>query len=111
MSATTKCNKTVTGGVSLLFTHRAEKLVVTICRKMHRGDVNSFFQRITEKRGTHKYCIVYENELERVWPALREEAIRRSAAIQTFAKAHGFSATIHDPGLRVTFRKLNPTNS
>ena len=78
---------------------------------MHRGDVNSLFQRITERLGTHKYCIVYENELERVWPALREEAIRRSAAIQKFAKAHGFCATIHDPGLRVTFRKLNPTNS
>ena len=78
---------------------------------MHCGDVDTLFQRITERLETHKYCIVYENELERVWPALREEAIRRSAAIQKFAKAHGFSATIHDPGLRVTFRKLDPPKS
>jgi len=45
--------------------------------------------------------------LERVWPidnALRE---KRAALIRAYAKKNGWSATVSDPGMRVTFRKLS----
>jgi hypothetical protein len=40
-----------------------------------------------------------------VWPtdkALRE---KRAALIHAYAKENGWSATVRDPGMRVTFRK------
>jgi hypothetical protein len=45
--------------------------------------------------------------LERVWPidnALRE---KRAALIHAYAKENGWSATVRDPGMRVTFRQLS----
>jgi hypothetical protein len=39
---------------------------------------------------------------------MRDNAQQRYALIKTFAKAHGWHATILDPGIRVTFRKLRP---
>jgi hypothetical protein len=51
--------------------------------------------------------MVFETELERVWPtdnALRE---KRAALIHAYAKENGWSATVSDPGMRVTFRKLS----
>jgi hypothetical protein len=63
-------------------------------------------ERILERLKSHKSCTVFENELSRVWPCPDKERQQRHAAIQAFAKAHGWSATILDPGIRVTFRKL-----
>ena len=67
--------------------------------------------RITERLKTHKYCTVFDNELSRVWPCADKERSRRHAQIHAFAKAHGWSATILDPGIRVTFRNLQNGNN
>ena len=64
-------------------------------------------KRIRKRLATAKFCSVYETELERVWPtdnALRE---KRAALIHAYAKENGWSATVTDPGMRVTFRKLS----
>jgi hypothetical protein len=63
-------------------------------------------ERIIERLNTHKSCTVFENELSRVWPCQDKERQQRHALIKAFAKSHGWSATILDPGIRVTFRKL-----
>ena len=70
-------------------------------------DLEALTNHIRERLGTSKFCIVFENELERVWPtdsALRE---KRAALIQAYAKENGWSATVSDPGMRVTFRKVS----
>ena len=59
-------------------------------------------ERIEEK----KYCTVFEGSLERVWPVNAMTDPKRKQRIQAFATANGWAATINDPGLRVTFRKL-----
>ena len=44
-------------------------------------------------------------------PGLAEQRRRATTVVcadQGFAKAHGWSATILDPGIRVTFRRLKP---
>jgi hypothetical protein len=56
----------------------------------------------------YRFCRIFENELERVWPVdsedqqLRERRIKK---IRAFADAHGGTANINDPGLQVTLRK------
>jgi hypothetical protein len=64
-------------------------------------------KRITKRLAARKYCLVFETELDRVWPAEKKETAIRATAIHAFAKANGMSAVIHDPGMRVTFRKLS----
>ena len=51
--------------------------------------------------------MVFENELERIWPTEGRENGARAVAIQAFAKANNLSAVIHDPGWGATFKKLS----
>jgi hypothetical protein len=67
--------------------------------------------RITDRLKTHRYCTVFESELSRVWPCVDTERLQRYVQIHAFAKAHGWSATILDPGIRVTFRDLQNGNN
>jgi hypothetical protein len=60
---------------------------------------------VRERLKDRQSCTVFETELSRVWPYQDRERQQRHAAIKAFAKAHGWSATILDPGIRVTFRK------
>jgi hypothetical protein len=69
--------------------------------------VDALLRHIDERLRSRKFCVIFENELQRVWPVDKSEQLKRDAAIQEFARAHGLSATIHDPGVRVTFRRLN----
>ena len=64
--------------------------------------------KIGERLKTHKSCTIFENDLSRVWPLIDTIREQRYALIHAFARAHGWSATIRDPGMRVTFRKLKP---
>jgi hypothetical protein len=68
--------------------------------------LESLYRHIDQRLRTRKFCVIFENELDRVWPADKKQQMKRIAAIQEFAHAHGLSATIHDPGMRVTFRRL-----
>jgi hypothetical protein len=48
------------------------------------------------------------HDLSRVWPYNDVARQQRYVLIKCFAKAHGRSATILDPGIQVTFRRLKP---
>jgi hypothetical protein len=69
--------------------------------------VDALYRHIDERLRGRKYCVVFENELQRVWPTEKRERAKRAAAIETFARVHGFTAKIHDPGIRVTFRRIS----
>jgi hypothetical protein len=52
--------------------------------------------------------MVYESQLEPCWPAekVKSAALKaREKKIRAFAKANGWTAEIHDPGLYVIFKK------
>jgi hypothetical protein len=42
--------------------------------------------------------------LDRVWPT-KQPSIRRIPLIEKFARKHGWSVTIYDPGMRATFAR------
>jgi len=54
-----------------------------------------------------KWCVASESDLERVWPCEKVHRDKRFQAIQAFAKRNGWTATILDPGIRVTFRNFS----
>jgi hypothetical protein len=64
-------------------------------------------KHIKDRLTTHKWCVAFESDLERVWPPEKMQRDKRDEAIQAFAKRNGWTATIRDPGIRVTFRKLS----
>jgi len=70
-------------------------------------DLEALTKRIRERLGTSKFCKVFEPDLKRVWPIDNEEHEKRAALIQDYAQRNGWSATVTDPGIRVTFRKLS----
>jgi hypothetical protein len=47
-----------------------------------------------------------ERDLTRVWSRDERDQLKRENEIHAFAAAHGWLATILDPGIRVTFRKV-----
>jgi hypothetical protein len=54
----------------------------------------------------HNFCIVFENDIERVWPSLDRKDDKQAVAILDFAKANNLSAVIQYPRMQVTFKKL-----
>jgi hypothetical protein len=69
------------------------------------GVVDILYRHIANRLQTHKCCVVFNNQLQRIWPVEEKHRAKRVAAIEAFARAHGLIATIHDPGIRVTFRR------
>ena len=63
-------------------------------------------KRIQERLKNEKSCTIFENELEAVWPSEKIKRLEREKKIHAFAKAHGLTAHIWDPGIRVVFRKV-----
>lgn len=53
-----------------------------------------------------KSYTAFEIELEPILPNEKMYREERAKSLQVFAKKNGWSATILDPGIRVTFRKL-----
>jgi hypothetical protein len=51
--------------------------------------------------------VVFENELDRVWPTEKTAPGGREAVIDAFAKANNLTVFNQDPGFSVTFKKLN----
>jgi hypothetical protein len=51
-----------------------------------------------------------ERDLAIVWPRDERDQLKREKEIHTFAAANGWLATILDPGIRVTFRKVGFLN-
>jgi hypothetical protein len=53
--------------------------------------------------------MVFESQLEPCWPADKVKSAARTTRekkIREFAKANGWTAVIHDPGLSVIFKKI-----
>ena len=67
--------------------------------------MEAFARRIQERLRRNKSCTVSEHELTYVWPRDDREQLKREKQIYVFATAHGWIATILDPGIRVTFRE------
>jgi hypothetical protein len=71
-----------------------------------QDELATFVRERVEKR---KYCMVFESQLEACWPAGKVTSaarIAREKKIREFAKANGWTAVIHDPGLSVIFKKI-----
>jgi hypothetical protein len=64
-------------------------------------------KRIRDRLSTAKFCSVFEDELKKLWPVDNAPRKKRADLIHDYAKANGWSATVSDPGMRVTFRKLS----
>jgi hypothetical protein len=57
-----------------------------------------------------KFCVAFEQQLDLVWPRESMDQGKRKELILAFAEANGWEATIHDPGIRVTFREKQNNN-
>jgi hypothetical protein len=92
-------------------TGRQNLLASNSGRDHHRETVQLLAGKITDRLKEHKSCTIFQADLDRVWPVgnkerqLREQ---RLTLIEAFARSHGWSVTIRDPGIRVIFRKLEP---
>jgi hypothetical protein len=62
--------------------------------------------RVREHLETAKVYVAFDVELAHIWPSDKNHRLARAKAIQDFAKNNGWSATIVDPGIRVTFRRI-----
>ena len=70
---------------------------------------NTLAKFVRERIEKRKYCMVFERQLEPCWPAEKVKSAARTARerkIRAFAKANGWTAEIHDPGLGVVFKKV-----
>lgn len=65
----------------------------------------TLLEHIEKRLSTHKSCTVFESLLEAAFPFEKLFKEKRAEAIHAFAKANGLVAKIHDPGIRVTFRR------
>ena len=75
--------------------------------RMNNPTRHELTSRIAARLETHKHCTVFENDLSQFFPSAEKEREKRYAAIRAYAKRHGWHATIRDPGVRVTFHKLD----
>lgn len=69
--------------------------------------MDALVAKIKERLKSRRSCTIFEDDLSRVWPCAEEERKKRLARVKAFAKAHDWSVTIRDPGIRATFRHLN----
>ncbi len=67
--------------------------------------MESLSRHIRQRLDNHKSCTILDKELAQMWPGVDQGREKRFAQIRAFAKFRGWSATILDPGIRVTFRK------
>jgi hypothetical protein len=73
--------------------------------KSKSDDENALANHIRGRLRDHIFCTVFENTLSGVWPRPHEHDCRIKE-IEAFAKANGWTVTISDPGIRLTFKKL-----
>jgi hypothetical protein len=70
------------------------------------GCLDAFKKRIEERLRHNGSYTVFERDLAFVWPRDERDQLKREKEIHAFAATHGWIATILDPGIRVTFRKV-----
>jgi hypothetical protein len=72
---------------------------------MKSDDKKALAELIRNRLGDHVTCTVFENKLAVVWSRAYEHD-SRIREIEAFAKANGWSVSITDPGIRLTFKKV-----
>ena len=77
--------------------------IILVLRNIY--GVDALKNRVRKHLEASKAYIVFDVELEHVWPSARKHRLVRAKSIQAFAKNNGWTATIVDPGIKVTFRK------
>ncbi|HEX4667287.1 MAG TPA: hypothetical protein VH207_11865 [Chthoniobacterales bacterium] len=73
--------------------------------------MDALTRQIRHRLETHKFCTIFERDLGKAWPYVDKARENRFAEIKAFARSQGWSATILDPGIRVTFRKVPESKS
>ena len=70
------------------------------------GCLERLAKHIARQLKERKFCLVFEDQLERCWPSERIKRAERESQIQAFAKSRGWSASIldSDSGIRAIFR-------
>ena len=56
--------------------------------------MDTLAQHIERNLKEREFCVVFEDELERCWPSEKMDHGEREKEIQTFAKLHGWNASI-----------------
>jgi hypothetical protein len=67
--------------------------------------VNLLAEQIRKALSHSDSCTIFRPDIARVWPQVIDMTQQRNAAIEDFAKQRGWTATIVDHGVVVTFRK------
>jgi hypothetical protein len=67
--------------------------------------LSSRITRLTEKHG---HCVIYENELQNIWPLDEEDREKR---IAQFAREYGFHLSFYKQGRCAVFVKQPPSTS
>lgn len=63
-------------------------------------------QHIQEKIAARKFCTIFQKHVDVIHPIPRRINKELQKAIEDFAAANGWTATIVDTGVRVTLRPL-----
>ena len=58
--------------------------------------LDTLAKHIDQQIKKREFCVVFEDELERCWPATKLEFSDREKQIKAFAESHGWSASIFD---------------
>lgn len=66
--------------------------------------MNVLTDHIRTRLAVRKFCMVFEKDLNRVWPREKIAPKDRKRQIMDFARKNSWEATIYDPGIRVCFR-------
>jgi|SRR6267143_1684659 len=74
----------------------------------YKAFLDALANHIRGRLKLRKFCLVFQNELDRVWPRAALTPQERDKLIHAFAKANQWEARIYDPGIRVSFRPLTP---
>jgi hypothetical protein len=74
-------------------------------RRVGISEVDLLASQIRKALSLAASCTIFRPDIARVWPQIIDMAVQRDAAIQGFARQHGWVATIVDPGITVTFRR------
>ena len=73
--------------------------------KILAGEIKCELETQTQKIG---HCVIYEEELQRIWPLDDEDRERK---IAQFARDYGFHLNFYKHGLGATFVKAPPNIS
>ena len=69
--------------------------------------MDALTRRVSERLTKYRQCTVFGKEIDKIWPCPPSPAeIKRDAQIHALAANRGWTATIMNPRVRVTFRKL-----